>query len=86
VGPNENRLYRSRDHYQNFLDCVKSRDVTITPCETAHRSASVGHLGVIALKLGRKIRFDPGNETILDDPEAGRMLSRSYRSPWQLLP
>jgi predicted dehydrogenase len=84
IGPNENRLYKSRDHYQNFLDCVKSRGRTIAPCETAHRSASVGHLGVIALKLGRKIHFDPKTESILHDPEAKRLLSRSYRSPWQL--
>jgi hypothetical protein len=84
IGPEENRLYRSRDHYQNFLDCVRSRGETITPIETAHRSASVGHLGVITIELGRKIRWDPETETILDDPEARRLLSRSYRSPWQL--
>jgi predicted dehydrogenase len=83
IGPEENRLYKSRDHYQNFLDCVRNRGETITPIETAHRSASVGHLGVIAIELGRKIRWDPETETILDDPEARRLLSRSYRSPWQ---
>jgi len=83
IGSEENRLYKSRDHYQNFLDCVKSRKQTITPIETAHRSASVGHLGVIAIELGRKIRWDPKTETILDDPEATRLLGRSYRSPWQ---
>ena len=83
IGPGENQLYRSRDHYQNFLDCVKSRKQTITPIETAHRSASVGHLGVIAIQLGRKIRWDPENETIRDDPEAARLLGRAYRSPWQ---
>ncbi len=84
IGPEENRLYKSRDHYQNFLDCVRSRCETIAPIEIAHRSASVGHLGVIAVELGRKIRWNPETETILDDPEARRLLSRSYRSPWQL--
>jgi len=84
IGPDETRLYKSRDHYQNFLDCVKSRRQTITPIEVAHRSASVGHLGVIAMELGRKIRFNPETETIIDDPEATRLLSRAYRSPWQL--
>jgi predicted dehydrogenase len=83
IGPEENRLYKSRDHYQNFLDCVRNRGETITPIETAHRSASVGHLGVVAIELGRKIRWDPETETILDDSEARRLLSRSYRSPWQ---
>jgi predicted dehydrogenase len=84
IGPNEVRLYKSRDHYQNFLDCVKSRSLTIAPCEVAHRSASVGHLGVIALEVGRKIRWDPASEAIIGDPEAERLLSHPYRKPWVL--
>jgi predicted dehydrogenase len=84
IGPNEIRLYRSRDHYQNFLDCIRSRALTIAPCEVAHRSASVGHLGVIAIEVGRKIKWDAATETIIGDPEAERLLSRSYRKPWQL--
>ncbi|MBN1225131.1 MAG: gfo/Idh/MocA family oxidoreductase, partial [Candidatus Aminicenantes bacterium] len=82
ISPDEIKLYKSRDHYQNFLDCVKTRRPTITPAEVAHRSASVGHLGVIAIELGRKISFNPDTETILNDPEADRLLSRSHRSPW----
>jgi predicted dehydrogenase len=84
IGPNEIKLYHSRDHYQNFLDCVKSRALTIAPCEVAHRSASVGHLGVIAIETGHKIKWDPATETILGDSEAERLLSRSYRKPWVL--
>lgn len=84
VGPEEIRLIHSRDHYQNFLDSVKTRQETIAPCETAHRSASVGHLGVIAMETGRKIHWNPETETIIKDPEAERLLSRSYRGPWQL--
>ncbi|MFW6139827.1 MAG: Gfo/Idh/MocA family protein [Acidobacteriota bacterium] len=84
IGPDEIRLVKSNDHYQNFLDCVKTRKSTITPAETAHRSASVGHLGVIAIETGRKIKFDPETETIEGDPEAQRLLSRSYRKPWIL--
>lgn len=82
IKPHENRLYQSSDHFRNFLDCVRTRRATITPAETAHRSASVGHLGVIAIELQRKIRFDPEKEKILNDPEAERLLGRSYRSPW----
>jgi len=84
IGPNEIKLYHSRDHYQNFLDCVKSRALTIAPCEVAHRSASVGHLGVIAIETGHKIKWDPVSETLLGDSEAERLLSRSYRKPWVL--
>jgi predicted dehydrogenase len=84
IGPNEPRLYRSRDHFQNFLDCVRSRALTIAPAEVAHRSASVGHLSVIAIETGRTIRWDPATETLLGDPAAERLLSRSYRRPYQL--
>jgi len=84
VGPNEARLIRSRDHYQNFLDSVRSRRLTITPAEVAHRSASVGHLGVIAIETGRTIRWDPTTETLIDDPAAERLLSRAYRRPYQI--
>jgi PAS domain-containing protein len=84
VGPNETRLTRSRDHYQNFLDSVRSRRLTITPAEVAHRSASVGHLGVIAIETGRTIRWDPATETLTGDPAAERLLSRAYRRPYQI--
>ena len=84
IGPDEIQLYKSRDHLQNFLDCVKSRQLTITPCEVAHRSASVGHLGTIAMALGRKIRFDSDTERVLGDLTASRMLGNAMRSPWHL--
>lgn len=84
IGPNETRLYRSRDHYQNFLDCVRSRAATIAPAEEAHRSASVGHLGVIAIETGRTIKWDPATETIIGDPDAERLLARAYRAPHQI--
>jgi predicted dehydrogenase len=84
IGPNETRLYRSRDHYQNFLDCVRSRALTLAPAEVAHRSASVGHLGVVAIETGRTIKWDPATETIIGDPAAERLLSRSYRKPYQM--
>jgi hypothetical protein len=58
--------------------------VTIAPAEVAHRSASVGHLGVIAIETGRKIKWDPATETLVGDVDAERLLSRAYRKPYQL--
>jgi len=84
IGPDEIHLFRSPGHWRNFLDCVKSRKTTLTPCEVAHRSATPGHLGQIAMLLGRKIRFNPKTEEILDDPTATRMLGRPMRSPWHI--
>ncbi|MHC4704004.1 MAG: Gfo/Idh/MocA family protein, partial [Planctomycetota bacterium] len=84
IGPNEIKLYESRDHKQNFLDCVKSRKLTICPVEVGHRSISVGLLGEIAMLTGRKIKWNPETEEIAGDAEAGALLGRSYREPWVL--
>ena len=83
-GPNDVRLYKSTNHHRNFIDCVKSRKETITPAEIAHRSQTPGHLGQIAMTLGRKIRFDPVTEEILDDDTATQLLRTPMRSPWHL--
>jgi len=84
IGPDEHHLYRSNDHHANFIDCVRSRELTITPVEVAHRSISIGHLGDIAMQLERKLKWNPDTERFIDDPEADRMLRRPYRSPWYL--
>lgn len=84
IGPEEIRLPRSTDHYQDFIDCVKSRRETLTPAEVGHRSASVGNLGLISILTGRTIHWDPDTETIRDDEGASRLLGRAMRSPWTL--
>jgi len=84
IGPDEIKLYNSRDHKQNFLDCVKNRNETIAPAEIAHRSISIGLLGEIAMLTKRKLQWDPDKERFLNDEQANRMLSRPMRSPWHL--
>ncbi len=75
---------RSYNHVRNFIDCVKSREDPVEPVEAGHRTASLCHLGNIAMKLRRKIRWDPKQERVLDDPEAGGMLGRATRAPWTI--
>ena len=84
IGPDEINLLHSPGHWRNFLDCVKSRRATITPAEVAHRSASIGHLGLVAMLTGRKLKWNPDTEQILDDPTANGMLGRAKREPWQM--
>ncbi|MCI0698988.1 Gfo/Idh/MocA family oxidoreductase [candidate division KSB1 bacterium] len=84
IGPNEIHLYESTDHVGNFLDCVRSRAKTATPAEVAHHSIMIGHLGLVAIKLGRKVRWNLKAERFVNDPEADRMLSRPMRSPWSV--
>ena len=78
------KLYESSNHQRNFLDCVKSRQPTITPIQTGHHSAIPGHLGLISMLTGRKIRWSVADEVILDDPGASQLLSRDYRAPYKL--
>lgn len=82
LGGNDQRLYVSKNHYRNFLDCVKSRMEPVEAVETAHRTSMLCHLGNIAMLLKRKIKFDPQTEQIIGDDEASRMLSRPLRAPW----
>ena len=84
IGAGETRLYKSTDHQRNFLDCVKSRQLTITPVETALRSISVGLLTEIAFMTGRKLRWNPETEEIAGDPGASALLHRAYRAPWTI--
>jgi len=78
------KLYESNNHWRNFLDCVKSRKPTITPVEVAHHSTLPGHLGLIALLVGRKLKWDAKREVILGDAEASKLMTRPYRQPWKL--
>jgi predicted dehydrogenase len=78
------KLYESPGHWRNFLDCVKSRQPTIAPVQTAHHSAIPGHLGLISMLTGRKINWDVKGEKILGDAEASKLMSRPYRAPWHL--
>jgi predicted dehydrogenase len=84
IGPEEYHPYKSNDHAANFIESIRSRRETITPAETAHRSASVGHLGHIALQTGKTIQFDPVSETITNDPGANALLFPQYRAGWSL--
>ena len=77
------KLYKSDNHHRNFIDCVKSRQPTIAPVETAHHSAIPGHLGLISMLVGRKIKWDVAKEVIVGDSEASKLLTRAYRKPWK---
>jgi hypothetical protein len=82
IGPNEIHLPISLNHYRNFLDCVKSRQDPMEPVETGHRTASLCHLGNLAMLLHKKIRWDPQKEQIIGDAEASKLLTRPLRAPW----
>ena len=84
IGPSEIHLHRSRDHKQDFLDAIRTRQRPVAPAEVGHRTISVGLLGEIAMLTGRKIKWNPDTEEIINDPAASALLGRSYREPWTL--
>lgn len=77
-------LPSSVNHYDNFLEAVRTRKGTIADAETAHRTTTVCNIGTIAMQLGRKLRWDPAKEEFVDDDTANRMRRRAMRSPWLL--
>jgi predicted dehydrogenase len=76
------QLYESSDHTSNFLECIRSRKEPITPVEAGHRSNSIGIIHHIAMKLKRKLKWDPVKERFIDDAEANKMLDFPHRKPW----
>jgi myo-inositol 2-dehydrogenase/D-chiro-inositol 1-dehydrogenase len=84
IRPGETKLYVSNNHKGNFYECVKSRAPTIAPVEVGHRSCTICLLGDIAMRLGRKLQWDPAREQFVNDIQANRMLGRTMRAPWHL--
>jgi predicted dehydrogenase len=76
------RLMVSANHWGQFIDSVKSRKPTVTPIAVAHRSQTPGHLGLIAARLGRTLKWDAAAQQIIGDPEASQMVSKQFRPPW----
>jgi predicted dehydrogenase len=84
IGPTERHFTVGTDHWGGFLDCVKTRRTPVSSIESAVRTDTVCHLCDIAMRLGRKLCWDPAAERFVSDAEADRMLARSWRSPWHL--
>ncbi len=82
IKDSEVKLYVSEDQHGNWLDCIKSRKAPISNVEVGHRVCSTCLISHIAMKLPRKLYWDPANERFREDDEANAMLSRSQRAPW----
>ncbi len=78
------KYHSGGDHVRNFLDCVKSREEPNAPIEVGHRSASICHLGNIAMSMQAKLRWDPKKEKFhgSKSEDANKMLDREQRSTW----
>ncbi len=76
------KLYKSDDHFRNFIDCVYSGKETVAPVETAHRSITISHLSNISMMLDKELDWDPKTERFVNNMMANAMLDRPMREPW----
>jgi hypothetical protein len=79
------KLTASSNHYQNFLDSIKSREPAIAHVDAAHRAATTGHLGQLAMESGKTITWDPEKEQIVGDEELQKKLMHwEPRGEWKI--
>lgn len=83
-GPEATGGRRSESHFQNWIDCVRSRGRPRADILEGHLSSRLSHLGNIATRVGRRLLFDAKTETFVGDPEANGLLGREYRKGFEI--
>jgi hypothetical protein len=78
----QDRTQRPMNHMRNYLDCVRSRRLTVANPEVMYRSMSTVHAANICMWLKRDMKYDPVKAEFVNDPEANRLRSRAMREPW----
>jgi len=84
IKPDDVHLYHSNNHLGNFLECVKSRRKPVAPVEAGHAATTLCNLADVAVRMKRKVTWDPVAEQFLDDEQANRMRRRAMRGPWRV--
>jgi len=82
IGPDEIHLYKSTEQHENWLDSIRTRKQPVAPAEIAHRSCSACLISHTAMKLNRKLYWNPEAERFNNDDEANKMISRPQRFPY----
>ena len=82
VGDYMARTQRPMSHMRNYLDCIKSRRLTVANPEVMYRTMTTVHAANICMWLKRDMKFDPVKAEFIKDPEANRLRSRAMREPW----
>ena len=71
-------------HVKNFIDCMDSRKKPNSDVEIGHNSMIACHLGNIAYRTGKTIKWDVEKERVIGDVEAQKLVMKEYRAPWKL--
>jgi predicted dehydrogenase len=84
IGDNEKHVYKSTNHYQDFIDAIKKRSKPICDVETGHRTATVCNIGNIAYQLQHSLQWNPNKEKFEGDDEANKLLHRPMKKEWKV--
>ena len=84
IRPDEIHLLQNNNHYQDFVDGIRTRKTPVSNIESAVQSDFISHLSDIAIRTGNNIKWDPAKEEIIGNPLASRMMNRPMRNPWRL--
>ena len=84
IEDNEIHLYTDNSEHENFLKCIKSRNPVFHPVEDMHRTSTIAHIGNKAMKLKRKLQWDPVKEEFINDSEANSLCTREEHNSWNL--
>ncbi len=89
--PSDTRLHASPPHADpytahtaDFFRAIRSRQDPVSPVEAGQAASTLGNVSDIALRLGRKLKWNPATDRFVGDDEANAMLSRADRSPWTI--
>ena len=78
------KLPHPKNHYADFLNSIRTRKPAIAHVDAAHRAATTGHLGQVAMETGRTLKWDAKKEVIVGDDAANKMLHPELRKPYKL--
>ena len=84
IGDTQKHVYKSENHYKDFLNSIRTRNKPVCDVETGHRTASVCNIGNIAYQLKRPLTWDPKEEKFEKDAEANVLLGRPMLNEWAI--
>ena len=84
IGDAQKHVYKSENHYKDFLSAMRNRTKPICDVEIGHRTATVCNIGNIAYQLKRPLKWDPKNEKFKDGAQANALLGRPMLNEWAI--
>lgn len=84
IGESEKHVYKSENHYKDFLQAMRDRTKPICDVEVGHRTSSFCNIANIAYQVGRPLKWDPKKELFEKDKEANALLGRKLNGEWAI--